>query len=274
MYLDGFDVSNDFLKNSIEKTKFKWVGLRFFPTKEDSQFQNMFSGLAYLNALKNNSFTESEGCKTIFLPDVAHTLLDTSKVSHQEIRARAGSRKIVLLAGIIDARKNIKLWLEIIKHADPSEWYFLQIGEIDFKQLSIIDYFKIYSLLIDTPENLSIIPRFFDEEDHFNNYFSLADIIFAVYKDFKYSSGILSKASAFHKPILVSNKYQMGDFVNKYQLGCSTDEDNVISAMKALEKISKDNFPACNFESYNELNSKDLLKFKLTSFCVDVEKGD
>jgi hypothetical protein len=240
----------------------------------DSQFQNLFAGIVYLNALKNSNLINGNECKTIFIPDVANTLIDTSMMCHKEIRERAGTRKIVLLAGIIDVRKNIKLWSELISHADPTEWYFLQIGEINFKQLPIIEYVKMYGLLIHTPENLTIIPRFLDEESNFNNYFNLADIIFAVYKDFKYSSGILSKAAAFYKPILVSNKYQMGEYVDKYQLGYTVDEDNTVLAIKALEKVIKDTIPVCNFDTYNKLNSKDILKSNLTSFCYDIIKGD
>jgi hypothetical protein len=273
MYLDVFDIKGNFLMDpTSKKIRYKWAGLRFFPAKEDSQLQALFTGIAYLNALKNNHLTLGRAYKTIFLPDVANTIENKILRDHHVIRNRAGNRKIVLLAGIIDVRKNITLWSDLIKQANPNEWYFLQIGEIDFKQLSIVECFKMYNLLIRTPENLTIIPHFLDDEGGFNNYFKISDIIFAVYKEFKYSSGILSKASAFYKPILVSDKYQMGKFVDEYQIGYSVNEDDVGMVMRVLDKMAKRNFPVSNFESYNDLNSKKILKDKLINFCLDAIK--
>ena len=66
----------------------------------------------------------------------------------------------------------------------------------------------------------------------------MSDAIYAVYKNFKSSSNMISKSLSFKIPILVSQRGQMELDVKKYENGEIVAEDDVTNSIRLLEKIT------------------------------------
>jgi glycosyltransferase involved in cell wall biosynthesis len=78
------------------------------------------------------------------------------------------------------------------------------------------------------------------DERIFNSVIQACDVIFAAYLDFPNSSGILTKAAVFRKPIIVSDGYLMAERTRKYDMGEVVPEGDVQAAGSAIRKILKD----------------------------------
>ena len=63
---------------------------------------------------------------------------------------------------------------------------------------------------------------------------SVCDILFGVYHQFAHSSGLLTKAAFFQKPVIVSKGYCMEERVRKYHLGLVVDEGDVSLSVRSL----------------------------------------
>jgi hypothetical protein len=62
----------------------------------------------------------------------------------------------------------------------------------------------------------------------FDSILQLSDISFAHYREFRKSSGIMTKSAQYRKPIVVSEKYLMGERVRKYELGYALPEREIV----------------------------------------------
>ena len=74
---------------------------------------------------------------------------------------------------------------------------------------------------------------YIDDPAEVNAYINMCDVVYMCYENFFYSSGIMTKAAAFGKLMLVSEGYCMGDRVTKYGLGLTVKEkdlDEIIAA--------------------------------------------
>lgn len=202
-----------------------------------------------------------------YLPDIANLQLPKELPDIANlIKSNANGRKIIFLGGIIGLRKNLALWLDLVDKADPKKWYFIQIGEIDFKNLNSSEFLAVYKKLISPPENLMLSPSYISDENVFNSIISTSDIVFAVYKDFKNSSNMITKASFFHKPILVSDRYLMGRRVEAYGIGITVPEDDVQKIISGLEKLASENIPSANFDSYNNVFNQEVFGAEFLKF--------
>lgn len=105
--------------------------------------------------------------------------------------------------------------------------------------------------------------RIHDEKD-FNSYICACDVVFAAYHDFADSSGILTKAATFEKPIVVSDGYLMAERVRKYRLGEIIPEGDVRAAGNAIRTIlrqsKQDNLYLPDWQGYREEHSYNRLR--------------
>lgn len=271
MYLDILDSHEAMASSSLPVLKFKWAGIRF-ATEVDVyppylRHSNL-KGIAFLDEdVVNNVAKSLSDVQVRYLPDIANLQVSRQMpdIAHL-IKRNANGRKIVFLGGIIGFRKNLNLWLNLIDRVDPKKWYFVQIGEIDFKNLNAREFLAVYKKLISQPDNLMLIPSYISDESVFNSVISISDIIFAVYKEFKNSSNMITKASFFHKPILVSNRYLMGKRVDAYKIGASVSEDDLEDVIIGLKKLAADNIPVDNFNFYNSLFNQEVFGRKFLNF--------
>jgi hypothetical protein len=275
MYLDSLDSLDSKLCTSLPSLKFKWAGIRF--ASEVDVYPSYYrhpnlKGIAFLDKDIVNSVAKSlSDVQVRYLPDIANLQVPRQMPDIADlIKGNANGRKIVFLGGIVGFRKNLNLWLNLIDRVDPKKWYFVQIGEIDFKNLNAMEFFAVYKNLISPPENLLLIPSYISDESIFNSVISVSDIIFAVYKEFKNSSNMITKASFFHKPILVSNRYLMGRRVDAYKIGASVSEDDLEDVILGLEKLAAINIPAANFDSYNSIFNQEVFAFDFLNFMDEL----
>ncbi len=271
MYLDSLNIHDSQLYKPSTPLKFKWAGIRFAPEVNDSLYF-----IEHLN-LKGIAFLDEDFAKNVakslpnvhvrYLPDIANLQLSKGPPDISNlIVSNANGRMIVFLGGIIGLRKNLTLWLDLVEKADPKKWYFVQIGEIDFKDLKSNEFLAVYKKLLFPPENFMLVPSYIADESIFNSIISISNIIFAVYKDFRNSSNMITKASFFHKPILVSDRYLMGRRVQAFGVGVAVSEDNVQKMILGLEKLASEIIPSAKFDSYNNAFNQEIFGSKFLNF--------
>ncbi|MGJ3522810.1 glycosyltransferase [Nitratidesulfovibrio sp. D1] len=256
-----------------------WAGLRFWPpdTPRDAWY-SLFAwrGMCYLDeticraragALPHKYFA--------WLPDITETALpDTPCELVQAIRRQGAGRKIVFLGGAISNKKNLAHWFKLISLADPSQWFFVQVGEILRHCLPDEDLVALQEVLADPPENFLLREGYLSDEREFNAIIAASDMIFAVYRDFHGSSNSLGKAAHFRKPILVSNRYVMGKRVQEYGIGRAVPEDDAALMLQALHAFVRSPIPEENFSAYCEAFSHEKLSDRLDFFLRDCMRSD
>ncbi len=209
---------------------------------------------------KNDENVDGESFVYQWLPDVTNVSLPTklSQITSSIIKFAAG-RKIIFLGGSIGISKNLSLWAKLIFKLDPKEWYFVQIGKIEYSTLSADDLSGLHSLQNLEIENIYISDEYLTDETVFNEIMSVSSIIWGLYKDFDRSSNILTKAALLFKPIVVSNRFLMGQRVNKYQIGIAVSETNIESLINGINWLIKNPIPIINFKKYaDHYNTKEL----------------
>jgi glycosyltransferase involved in cell wall biosynthesis len=208
-----------------------------------------------------------------FLPDITETgLPKTQEALVTEMLGNAAGRKIVFMGGSIGKQKNLVQWIDLILNADPTQWYFVQVGRINHNNLLPDDQRALAKLETYSPENLYVHADYLPDEALFNAIIAASDVIFAVYRDFYRSSNMLSKAAYFEKPLLVADNCLMGDRVSKYGIGLALPFDQsdriqagLIAAL-GLENLSS------KFAAYREDFSPDKFCKRLNEFaraCLD-----
>jgi hypothetical protein len=103
-----------------------------------------------------------------------------------------------------------------------------------------------------------------EKDEEFNKLMTLSDVVFIAYYKFYHSSGILTKAAVFHKPVIVSEEYCMGERVKKYRLGLTIPEGDVNRCVEAIRCLCEGNDYDGNplqpdFEGYCALHSQERL---------------
>jgi glycosyltransferase involved in cell wall biosynthesis len=212
-----------------------------------------------------------------YLPDVTETGLPAQPTAlATEIKKLAAGRKIVFMGGSIGKQKNIARWLELIQQADSTNWYFVQCGRINKNNLTGEDASAFAVVQSSPPNNLYMHTDYIADELVFNEIISVADFIFAVYKDFFRSSNMLSKAAYFEKPILVANQCLMGDRVKRYGIGLAVPADDTQAIHQGLTALVELPNLSANFSVYRQDFNQDILQKRLICFvegCLSQAAG-
>ena len=173
------------------------------------------------------------------------------------------------MGGTIGKSKNLAQWYDLIQVADASRWYFVQIGEVLRDNLSEEDINALQNIEANHPENLYRHAEYLSQEQDFNAVIQAADIVFAVYRDFKISSNMLGKAARFKKPLVVADDYLMGERVRRYQIGYTALQDDAAGMLQALNRCIDRPPHLCSFQAYEADNSPTAFKEKLFAFLED-----
>lgn len=271
MYMDLYRTDYSRWNHFESRMRIPWVGLRFIPAKDPIE------GYYFIPSCRGMAFLDEDVCKRYqksifdknfaYFPDITDASLPTKKSELSvEILKRARGRKIVFLGGTIGRSKNLEKWYELISIANPERWFFLQIGEIRFENLTTGDIAAQNKCLRMMPENLLIKNEYLPDEKIFNDVIFNSDVLFAVYRDFKISSNMLGKAAAFERPILVAQGNLMGQRVNDYQIGIAVPEDNVPMMLQALEHLVQNPIPNQHFVAYREEFSEKVFSKSMIEF--------
>jgi hypothetical protein len=253
--MDTYKTAPSSWSGFAEVNRLPWAGIRFVPpaTPQEAWYHSpqwrgmclLDEGLCrvYANALPGKTFG--------YLSDVTETALPNAPGDLvQAIHRRARGRSVVFLGGSIGGQKNLARWFELIGLADAGKWFFVQVGEIHRGTLTAEDATALDRVLDAPPENLLLHTEYLPDERAFNDVIRACDVIFAVYRDFRISSNMLGKAAHFRKPILVSNRYLLGERVASYGIGRGVDEDSADSILHGLSSLAADPVPTEAFARY------------------------
>lgn len=202
-----------------------------------------------------------------YLPDITETALPAQPTPlAAQIKQRAAGRQIVFMGGSIGKQKNLAQWVKLIQQADAAQWYFVQLGRLNHNNLTTEDSAALATLQTTAPQNLYSHDAYLPDELAFNDVISVADVIFAVYKDFYRSSNMLSKAAYFEKPILVASNCLMGTRVTQYGIGLAVAADDSQAIHQGLVDLVQLKNLAANFAAYRQDFNQHALQHKLVGF--------
>lgn len=278
LYMDMYRSCSNSWNRFAAINKWPWAGIRFVPAGLPQE------GYYELSSLRGMCFLDENICRVYqeampdkvfeYLPDITETALpDQPGALAQEIRQHAAGRKIVFLGGSIGAQKNLARWYELIAMANPAKWYFVQVGEVHRATLPPEDVVALDKVVSCPPENLFMKAEYLPDERAFNDIIRTADVIYAVYRDFRISSNMLGKAAAFEKPILVADNYLMGERVRDYGIGEVAPQGDAGQIHSALLSLGESATPKSNFERYRNDFGPDALEANLSRFIEQCIAG-
>ena len=125
--------------------------------------------------------------------------------------------------------------------------------------------------MIFRPDNFFLIPSFIKDERLFNEILAASDIVFAVYKNFKNSSNMITKSATFHKPIMVSNQFLMGQRVKQFDIGVAVPENSLQALLDVLEDLDSKTYLPSHFSGYNKAFSIEALKNQFLEFINEFD---
>ena len=257
MYLDKWQVApRNTYKN--EKLPCAWGGITFLPgiyTKHGTEWyfnQRQFSTMCLLDEQIIEKYKSAHpGFNISYLPDITNTSLPEKKnIRVKQLLNSAAYRKIVLLCGAIGSWKNIELFCKTARIADPDIWFFAIIGKQYPNTFTSNDLNLLSEFCACNRNNTFILDDYISDEMELNSFIDSSHVIFSVYKGFRKSSNMITKAGFFEKPILVSNKYLMGHRVKKYNIGLPIDENDEQEALMALHSLFEKPISSENFHKF------------------------
>lgn len=256
-----------------------WAGIRFVPSEAGTEAYyklKSLAGMCFLNEIIQKNYQMQMPNKAFgYLPDITENALPAAQTDLvTQIKAQAQGRHIVFLGGTLGGNKNLAKWYELIALADPSKWYFVQIGEMFENTLTPDDAHALAKVTKQCPDNLLIKREYLPDEAAFNEVIAASDIIFAVYRNFTVSSNMPGKAAAFEKPILVADGHLMGRRVKKYGIGLAVSENDVDQMYLGLQQLLQNRAAFKeHFEAYRKDFSPQALGTHLISCLQDCIKN-
>jgi len=261
--------------DTYEKDRFHWrefghlntlplAGIRFAPTDDASEgFYELpqMKGMCFLDArfvpvYESKLPTRAFCC----LPDLTNVETTANSDFVEVIKRRAAGRTIVFMGGAIGRQKNVALWSDLIRRSDPTQWFFVQIGELQHASLDPEDVAGLDRIRNPARENMFFHDEFVTDERDLNAVIEASDIVFAVYKNFPHSSNMLAKAAHFGKPILVSDRFLMGDRVREHGIGLAVDENSVEAMERGLRDLRQTPVPPESFSNFTRTFGDDLAR--------------
>lgn len=226
-YLFPYKWSGLFVQSELPPYKFGMPDIRPFLRSKNC------IGIGVLNEFSACNLQQFNKNILIF-PDFTDTSApDTSYTLLQEVKSRAGKRKIVSLLGSVNLRKGVKLLQQSILLLPEEDYFFLIAGK---SSLSVEEEAELRTLEESRSNCLFSFDKIPDERC-FNALVAASDVIFAAYRHFTGSSNLLTKAAVFHKPVVVSESYCMGKRVEHYGTGKAIPENDAKECSDAIRSL-------------------------------------
>jgi glycosyltransferase involved in cell wall biosynthesis len=200
----------------------------------------------------------------VAFPDLTDDRLAiVSPMTRSDLKSFAAGSPIIAALGFLKPSKGILTLAKLALDPANSDLCFAFIGELSPQEYSK-DEWALISTLEDRCQNVYTRFERIHDEKIFNSYISVCDVVYAAYHNFADSSGILTKAAAFEKPIVVSDGYLMAERVRKYRLGEIIPEGDLRAAGNAIRTLlrqsKQDNFYLPDWQGYCEEHSYDHLR--------------
>lgn len=177
----------------------------------------------------------------VSFPDETDTELpDREPALVTQLRAAAAGRRIILLPGVLAKRKGVMALLDAARLAEARSWCFACVGVLDEairRTYTDDDLRRIDAAIAGALPNVWFHPARIEDEREFNAVVAACDVLFAAYELFAHSSGIVTKAGFFEKPVLVSSGYCMAQDVQAFRLGLSVDPHQPDAVVQALDTL-------------------------------------
>ena len=173
----------------------------------------------------------------------------------------ANGRIIVGLFGHLSSSKGVEIFLNAAKESCTSDVCFVMVGEKGWGY----EREKNIQKKISECDNLWFhLNRIFNESD-LNYLISKCHVLFASYIDFPHSSGIMTKAALFEKPIIVSEGFLMAERVRRFKLGEVIPQGDHGALLEAIRLITNKRYPwkqnlKPEWDIYRNKNSFECLK--------------
>lgn len=208
-----------------------------------------------------------ENWNVFILPDVTDEELPAcipDKITG--IRAKAGSRAIIGLVGLLQKRKGLLSFLRSMEAVDEDIGFFLLAGYLSIRDYSPEEQQEIHRLIAARQgKNGHFVLDYIEDPAEVNAYIEVCDALYLGYEGYYHSSGILTKAAVFRKPVITAKGYCMGERTEKYQLGLTVAEGDLREIKKAIrimtddaarKQISKD----AQFDGYLDFHNRTRLE--------------
>jgi hypothetical protein len=276
MYLDLYDPSPKLWEKFSDDMHCKWGGIHMDLSRAltDRPYSHSKSLKAIYTINEPVEFYDkTTQAQNLFqwLPDVTDISVPSNPSPvRQDIEKLAAGRKIIFLGGSIGGTKNLYLWSQLFYKLNRREWYFVQIGKIEYPTLSREDLDGLHKLQNEKTENIFISDAYLPEESVFNEVMSISAIIWGLYRGFDRSSNILTKSALLSKPIIVSDRFLMGQRVNAYKIGVAVSEIDADEAKLGIEWLINNPIPLANFEHYADVYSTSALAKKLNESLLQI----
>lgn len=178
---------------------------------------------------------------------------ETSSLAREMLEKAAG-RPVVLICGHLGPRKGILEFLRLALASPPGDWLFAAAGKMEPEIFAAEDRSFLAALRDAPPENVWLHPHRVEEEETFNDLIRNCSVLYAVYLDFPFSSGLLAKSACFEKPILVSDRFVMGRRVLEHNTGRAVPEKDIPALQSALASLREDPPPPDGFRAYRSFH--------------------
>jgi glycosyltransferase involved in cell wall biosynthesis len=172
----------------------------------------------------------------------------------QQIKQLSRTHTVILLAGVLNERKNVFTFLRAAEIARQKKlpWIFVVAGYTNKYFWDKEENYNRFMLELNAGHsNLFSKTDGIADGTPFNSYIANCHIMVAAYHKFYYSSNIITKIAHFHKPVVVTQNCLMALRVHKYQLGKAIDDasaNELVDAISSLDGYSQNaNFiDGCN----------------------------
>ena len=177
----------------------------------------------------------------VTIPDETEEILPALEPERvRRLRAAISGRRVIGLLGELSRRKGVVAFLKAAAASRERGWVFLLAGSMGESQLKT--YFPEERVLVDAllrepVENVIVMGERIEDEREFNAFIRLCDVLFAAYETFGHSSGIVTKAAVFRKPILVSPGYCMAERVARFRIGLAVDPADTEAVVEGLATL-------------------------------------
>lgn len=261
MYMDLYRRERLAWRAYDKALKVPWAGIRFHVAPSDERPQEewfrsqAFRGLGFLDEdICNQHARWFPERHFVCLPEITtHVACPEHSGLVTSLKTRAQGRKIVFYGGSLGRSKNLAMWGRVMAAMDPKEWFFCLVGEICTHDLLPEDRAVVEALQREPRENVLSHLQYIGVDCVFNALVASSDVVYAVYRDFPYSSNIITKSAWLEKPVVVSERYAMGQRVRRYGFGLTTPEDDRDAIVQSLERacamtVPKEAFASCQAE--------------------------
>lgn len=174
------------------------------------------------------------GRRVLAWPDITDETCTGETDLSARVREKAGGRTVIGLLGSIATRKGVGDLLQMFNRLPPSRYFLLIAGSLHQADLHRDEWDRLQKFAAQPPENCLIHLQRVPDGQAFNSLVKACDLLWLVYRDFPYSSNMLTKAAVFRVPVMVARGHLMGQRTQQYSLGIGITEGDTEEAVNRL----------------------------------------